>query len=532
MKSDTPSYAARFLRHRLPRICVALFSDDPADLMQKIEAAANENSLLELRLDYLPKPALLMPKLKEFGGFHRDITLVATCRRTAAGGKFRGSVASQFEVLQKAAAAGCQLVDIELESISSLKKPDIERLRQQAGLIVSFHDYRGTKKLEETWETMHRFPADYIKIVSTAKSLADNVKMMRLLEARSDVVSTVGVCMGEPGIISRILNVRSGSAFTFASAQAGEETAPGQIAARVLRDVYRIDMVDAATKVYGVAGNPITHSLSPEMMNTAFRRENINAVYVPLQTSDATDLLNCVREMPIQGLSITMPLKEEVLKHLEKTDSLSTRIGACNTLIRSQDGKLYGFNTDVAGVIRPLEQRLTLEGARILVIGAGGAARAAVFGLRDRNAEVWVMNRTSEKGQKLARQAHAHYVSHPQLKKLEFDVIINATPVGMNGSRPQSPLEESELRTRYLFEMIYNPAETKLVKMARAKGIQVIPGSEMFVHQGARQFEIWTGKPAPVEDMHRAVLYALGVGQSTFTREPASMSGNVLNRRA
>jgi 3-dehydroquinate dehydratase/shikimate dehydrogenase len=142
------------------------------------------------------------------------------------------------------------------------------------------------------------------------------------------------------------------------------------------------------------------------------------------------------------------------------------------------------------------------------------------------------MNRTSEKGQKLARQAHAHYVSHPQLKKLEFDVIINATPVGMNGSRPQSPLEESELRTRYLFEMIYNPAETKLVKMARAKGIQVIPGSEMFVHQGARQFEIWTGKPAPVEDMHRSVLYALGVGQSTFTREPASMSGNVLNRRA
>jgi 3-dehydroquinate dehydratase/shikimate dehydrogenase len=532
MKTDTPSYAARFLRHRLPRVCVALFADDPSDLMRKIEAAAHENSLLELRLDYLPKPALLLPKLKEFGGFHRDITLIATCRRAAAGGKFRGSVASQFEVLEKAAAAGCQLVDIELESASSLKRSDLEKLRQQAGLIVSFHDYRGTKKLEETWEAMHRLPVDYIKIVSTAKSLADNVKMMRLLEQRSDVVSTVGVCMGEQGIISRILNVRSGSAFTFASAQAGEETAPGQIAARVLRDVYRIDMVDAATKVYGVAGDPITHSLSPQMMNTAFRRENINAVYVPLQTGDVADLLTCVREMPIQGLSITMPLKEEVLKHLDKTDSLSAKIGACNTIIRSQDGKLYGFNTDVAGVLRPLEQRLTLTGARILVIGAGGAARAAVFGLRDRNAEVWVMNRTAEKGQKLARQAHAHYVSRPQVKKLDFDVIINATPVGMNGARPQAPLEESELRTRYLFEMIYNPAETKLVKMARAKGIQVIPGSEMFVQQGARQFEIWTGKPAPVEDMHRSVLYALGAGQPVFTREPASVSGSLLNRRA
>jgi 3-dehydroquinate dehydratase/shikimate dehydrogenase len=258
------------------------------------------------------------------------------------------------------------------------------------------------------------------------------------------------------------------------------------------------------------------------MMNTAFRRENINAVYVPLQTRDVSDLLQCVREIPIQGLSITMPLKEEIMEHLDKTDALSAKIGACNTIIRSQDGKLYGFNTDVAGVVRPLEQRLTLTGAKILVIGAGGAARAAVFGLKERNAEVWVMNRTAEKGQKLARQAHAHYVAHAHLKKLEFDVIINATPVGMTSS--QSPIDDSELRARYLFEMIYNPTETKLVKMARAKGIQVIPGTELFVHQGARQFEIWTGKPAPAEDMHRAVLHAMGFTAAVVNREPAPVA--------
>ena len=504
---------------------MALFASNPADFMAKIEAASNENSLLELRLDYLAKPALLLAKLKQFSGFHRDITLIATCRRAVNGGKFRGSVASQFDLLLKAAGTGCQLVDIELETANALKAQEIDKLRQQAGVIISFHDYRGTKKLEEMWDAMRQLPADYIKIVSTAKSLADNVKMMRLLEQRSDILSTVGVCMGERGIISRILNVRSGSAFTFAAAQPGEETAPGQIPARVLRDVFRIDMVDAATKVYGVAGDPVGQSLSPQMMNTAFRRENINAVYVPLQTTDVVDLLKCVSEIPVQGLSITMPLKEVIMGHLDKTDALSAKIGACNTLIRAQDGKLYGFNTDVAGVVRPLEQRLNLVGAKVLVIGAGGAARAAVFGLKERNAEVWVMNRTSEKGQKLARHAHAHYVSHPQLKKLEFDVIINATCVGMNGSRPQAPLEESELRTRYLFEMVYNPAETRLLKMARAKGIQVIPGSEMFVHQGARQFEIWTGKPAPVEDMHRAVLHALGVVQPAASiREPSALS--------
>jgi len=525
MKSDTASYAARFLRHRLPRVCVALFAVNPGDLMQKVEAAASENSLLELRLDYLPRPAVVLPKLKQFAEFHRDITLVATCRRAANGGKFRGSVASELDVLLKAAAAGCQLVDLELESARALKTDQIEKLRRQAGVIISFHDFRATKKLDETWQEMNHLPADYIKIVSTAKSLSDNVKMLRLLEERSDIESTVGVCMGEAGIISRILNVRFGSSFTFASAQTGEETAPGQMAARVLRDVYRIDMVDAATKVYGVAGDPISHSLSPQMMNTAFRRENINAVYVPLQTNDVDDLLHCVREIPIQGLSITMPLKEGIVEHLDKTDAFSEKIGACNTIIRSQDGKLYGFNTDVAGVVRPLEQRLSLTGAKVLVIGAGGAARAAVFGLRERNAEVWVMNRTAERGQKLARQAHAHYVSHPHLKKLEFDVIINATPVGMNSSRPQAPIDESEIRTRYLMDMVYNPLETKLVKMARQKGIPVIPGSEMFVHQGARQFEIWTGKPAPVEEMHRAVLQALGYIQPpTQLRENSTLA--------
>src|SRR5579859_2279650 len=209
MKSDTPGYAARFLRHRLPRVCVALFADNPADLMQKVEAAANENSLLELRLDYLSHPAQVLPKLKEFAGFHRDILLVGTCRRAANGGKFRGSVASQLEILTKSAAAGCQLVDIELESANALKEKDIEKLRQHAGVIISFHDFRSTKKLEDVWEQMNQLPADHLKIVSTAKSLSDNVKMLRLLEQRSDATSTVGVCMGEAGIISRILNVRS-----------------------------------------------------------------------------------------------------------------------------------------------------------------------------------------------------------------------------------------------------------------------------------------------------------------------------------
>ena len=204
-----------------------------------------------------------------------------------------------------------------------------------------------------------------------------------------------------------------------------------------------------------------------------------------------------------------MPLKEEIIEHLEKTDPLSEKVGACNTVVRSQDGKLYGFNTDVAAIVRPLERRLQLKGAKVLVMGAGGAARAAVFGLKDKGAEVFILNRTAETAQKLARQAKAKTFKRDQLAKTNFDVIINATPSGMHGVKPASLLEPKEINARLVFDLVYNPIDTPLIRMAREKNIPVVTGVEMFVHQGARQFEIWTGKPAPEEDMLRVVVHSL-----------------------
>jgi 3-dehydroquinate dehydratase/shikimate dehydrogenase len=243
-------------------------------------------------------------------------------------------------------------------------------------------------------------------------------------------------------------------------------------------------------------------------MNTALRRENVNGVYLPLHAKTLKDLMRCVREIPLHGLSVTMPYKQSILAHLDNTDAHTTKIGACNTVVRGQDGKLYGFNTDAAGVVRPLEQRLTIENAKVLVLGAGGAARAAVFGLKERGAEIWILNRTSVKAQKLARQAKARTIKRADLRKVAFDVIINATPVGMGNTR-DCPLKDEEIQARVVFDMVYDPVETHLLQVARAKGIAVIPGAEMFVQQAARQFEIWTGKPAPAGDMLRAVTIAL-----------------------
>src|SRR3982075_680372 len=506
--ASSSTLAARFLPMRLPKVCLALSSETIDDMLATAESMARDNPFLEFRWDYLKQPLAALPKIHRSLETHQYVTAIGTCRRVENGGKFKGSLASQLEVLTKANAAGCPIVDLEIESALKSKRDAIARLRSRAGLIVSFHDFRATRNLDETLEKMLKVPADFYKVVSTATTLSDNVTMMKFLQTQSDKHALIGLCMGEQGIISRVLSVRAGSVFTFGAVSADLKTAPGQISAGELRSIYRIDQVDAATRVYGVAGDPIEHSLSPVIMNTALRRENVNGVYLPLHAKTLKDLMRCVREIPLHGLSVTMPYKQSILAHLDNTDAHTTKIGACNTVVRGQDGKLYGFNTDTAGVVRPLEQRITIEGAKVLVRGAGGAARAAVFGLKERGAEVWILNRSTAPAQKLARQARARTIKRADLHKNAFDVIINATPVGMGNTR-DCPLKDEEIQARVVFDMVYDPVETHLLQVARAKGIAVIPGVEMFVQQAARQFEIWTGKPAPAGDMLRAVTIAL-----------------------
>jgi len=500
--------APRPLPLRLPKVCLALSADTVEDMLALAESMARDNPFLEFRLDYLKQPLAALPKIHRFLETHQYVTAIATCRRLDNGGKFKGSLASQLEVLTKAHSAGCPIVDLELQSALKSKPEAIARLRSRAALILSFHDFRATCNLEETLEKMVKIPADFYKVVTTATTLSDNVAMMKFLQTQSGKHVLIGLCMGEQGIISRVLGVRAGSVFTFGSVSADLQTAPGQVSTRDLRGIYRIEQVDAATRVYGVAGDPIAHSLSPIIMNTALRRENVNGVYLPLHAKTLKDLIHCVRGIPLHGLSVTMPYKQSIVPHLDNTDAHTAKVGACNTVVRGQEGKLYGFNTDIAGILRPLEQRLTIDGAKVLVLGAGGAARAAVFGLKERGAEVWILNRTSVKGQKLARQAKAHTIKRPDLHRIAFDVIINATPVGM-GNTTDCPLKDEEIQAGVVFDMVYDPVETHLLQVARAKGIALIPGIEMFVQQAARQFEIWTGKPAPAAEMLAAVTIAL-----------------------
>jgi 3-dehydroquinate dehydratase/shikimate dehydrogenase len=259
---NSTQIASHLLRSRLGKICVALTGASADELITKAESVLKETSFLEFRLDYLPKPADALPKLKKFLAEHTAATVIATCRCKANGGRFAGSNAAALEILLAAAAAGFQIVDIELESVEKLPKTTLEKLRAAgAAVIISWHDFNVTKDLDSVFKRMQPFAPDFMKVVPTAKSLSDNLTLMRFLEKMDDRTnsSVVAICMGAPGIISRVLGLRAGSAFTFASASAGEETAPGQIAARTLIEDYRVDQVDAATKVYGVA----EHRISP-----------------------------------------------------------------------------------------------------------------------------------------------------------------------------------------------------------------------------------------------------------------------------
>jgi len=502
-------------RVRTGKLCVAIQGSSAAEMMERAEAALKDSKFFEFRLDSLAKPAAVLPGLKEFLAAHRDVTGIGTCRRKPFGGHFVRSLTDEFAMLLAAAEAGCTIVDLEVESAEEAKPAQLKKFREglrAAGcaLLISFHDFTRTKSLDQAALRIEAFQPEFVKVVSTARTLADNLAVLKLIEDHSLSAQVVGIAMGDEGLVSRVLGPREGGAFTFASFSEDSETAPGQVTVKTLRDLYRVEQLDQATRIFGVAGNPIGHSLSPLMHNTAFRRESVNAVMLPLKVKALEDLLTVVRELPLGGVAVTMPLKQEVLPHLANMDPLTARIGACNTLRTGADGKIYGFNTDVAGVVRPLEKRLRLKGARIAVLGAGGAARAAVFALVEQGAEVLVVNRTHEKAVALARQAKAKSLKHELLAKNKFDVLINTTPCGMAGTNghalsQQMPIAENELNASLVFDMVYNPLETPLLKLAKARGIPVVSGLEMFVQQGARQFEIWTGKPAPEAEMLRVV---------------------------
>jgi shikimate dehydrogenase len=273
--------------------------------------------------------------------------------------------------------------------------------------------------------------------------------------------------------------------------------------------LYRADCLDRRTRIYGVIGNPVGHSLSPQLQNAAFQARRINAVYLPFLVRDLEDFLAAIEPFGIAGFSVTLPHKQRILRHLNGCDPLARAIGAVNTVVVRPGGKLYGYNTDYVGVLRSLERRIHLSSSRVLVVGAGGAARAVAFALVQAGAAVCISSRRKKPAQTLAKMAGAVALESDRIRHEFFDAIINATPVGMHPFVTDSPLNAAELNCRLVFDTIYRPRVTRLMQLAARRGIECVSGVEMFVAQGTAQWEIWTGERAPVLTMRSAVERAL-----------------------
>ncbi len=494
-------------KSRPPRIFVTLAGPNLATLEAQASRSLGAPLGYELRLDHLQDFTQFEVSLHQMLARLHVPQTIATCRREEAGGAFKGSVEEQAAVLAAAARAGCQWVDIEIESIKEAGSKLLGQFHP-ARVIASYHNYHRTPSLGGVYRQLARLPVDMVKLATQARHLRNNLQIRQLLKThhrRSPKL--VAVAMGAAGIPSRLLGLLWGSAITYA-APGNHAVVPGQVAADLMRSIYRVDRLDQRTQLYGVVGSHASISLSPAMQNAAFQAKHANAVFLPCETHQLADFLAFARQAGFAGFAVTMPYKRAILRSLDWADPLATRIGACNT-VAVQRGKLMGWNTDAAAVVEVLTKRLRLSGSRMLILGAGGAARAAAYALRAEGARVVVAARREEMARHLARVVEGEAVSWEGAEGLEVDAVINATPVGMYPYVDATPLDLARLRARVVFDMVYYPLATRFITEARGRGLITIPGLEMLVAQGARQFEIWTGLTAPRALMEQAVRQVL-----------------------
>jgi 3-dehydroquinate dehydratase / shikimate dehydrogenase len=478
--------------------------------------ALPQTRTLELRLDWLMTEREIYAFLQRLAKKRPRATLIATCRRREAGGRFRGSIASQLLVLAKALRAGCAWYDLEIETSSRCPPELLDVLLGGGRRIASAHFFSASaanprRVVADLWNTR----PDAIKIAANCGSLSAGVKLLRLARGKRN---TIVIPMGDVVLPLRCLALREGSALTYAPVE--NATAPGQVSLDALKNLFKADQNHRKTSVYGVIGNPIAHSLSPQLQNAGFQARKMDSVYFPFLVHDLGDFLGALKPLGIRGFSVTLPYKQEILRYLDSCDPLAAAIGAVNTVVASAAGNLYGYNTDYVGVLRTLQERVTLSQSRVLILGAGGAARAVAFALAQSGASVCICARRSKQAKKLARAVGGEESPHSRLKGEFFDAIVNATPVGMYPKIENSPLLGRELNCRLVFDLIYRPVRTKLLQLASRRGIETVSGLEMFLAQGIAQWEIWTGQRAPAAAMRHAVLDALRTETGNSQAQP------------
>jgi 3-dehydroquinate dehydratase / shikimate dehydrogenase len=507
----------------MSKICVPVCARDLEGVHDALERAALIADIIEVRLDCLSEKDLPCV-MKSLEAIRTSVScpIIMTLRPTEQGGYRAIDEEERLKFWSERRVSDFDFADVEEDLLTSSCELT-QLLESQPGknsIICSHHDFdRVPPDLDQIYQRMSATPARILKIAVQADDAIDCLPVFRVLErAQSESRDMIAIAMGQAGVATRILGPSRGSFLTYGSLDDEGATAPGQLKARELREVYRIDRIDRQTEIMGLIGSPMAHSVSPNIHNAAFAAAGLNAVYIPFEVHDVYAFMRRMvhprsREIDwkMRGLSVTAPHKTAVMQHLDWTDPAAREIGAVNTIVIEGDD-LHGYNTDANGFIAPVRQRLgSLKNARCAIIGAGGAARSVLWALQREGAVTSLFARNVEKAKVLAAEAKTECLPLTDKTFDGFDVVVNATSVGTRGpSENHTVATANQLHgVRLVYDLVYNPVETKLMREARAAGSAVIGGLEMLLAQAAMQFNLWTGLDADHDTMKTAAETAL-----------------------
>ena len=502
-------------------ICVPVCAQSADELKRDVARALQVGDAIEIRLDCLPESDLaegvrgIAAALRE-----SDRQMIVTLRPADEGGRRELDFLSRERFwVSRGDSLKPALLDVEYDLVQHfVEHPPLSWDWDQ--VICSHHDFQGVPdQLEPLYERMANTPARIVKLAFQAKDTTDCVAVFQLLDrARRDGRKLIAIAMGMAGVAARVLGPSRGAFLTYGALAEERGTAPGQPTARELRELYRIHKIDRETRITGLVGLPVGHSVSPHIHNAAFEAMGINSVYLPLEVRDVSAFMRRMvhsqtRELDwnLRGLSVTAPHKSAVMEYLDWIEPAAKAIGAVNTIV-VEDDTLRGYNTDAMAVLQPVVEKLgPLRDARCAIIGAGGAASALFWSLSNQGANTTLCARDEEQGRALAEKFGGSYERLEGTQWAGFDLVINATPLGTRGPLEDlTPVTADQLRgARLAYDLVYNPVETRFMREARHAQCAAIGGLPMLVFQAAEQFRLWTGIEAPIEIMHKAASSAI-----------------------
>ena len=491
-------------------ICVSVGRGRHKHTIAEHQFLADEGfELVELRLDFIRTDVNLTRLIKD-----RPCPAIITCRRKEEGGRFSGTEAERQTLLRTAITSGIEYVDLE-EDIAG-KIPRFGKTKR----IVSLHDFEKTPDdLDAVHARLAALDADVVKIATMANSIDDCIRMIRLVREKNKEIPTVAFCMGDIGAFTRILIGKYGAPWTYASMSNERTLAPGQISFNDMRYMYRYDEINECTEFFGVIADPVGHSLSPLIHNSAFANMKMNRVYLPLRIlpEDLPTFLDSTEELNIKGISVTIPHKEAVIPKLTQADQAVREIGACNTMIFDGAERL-GYNTDYRAAIMSMENAVggneaskesPLAGRTALILGSGGVGKAIAFGLIQRGVKVVLTDIDADRASELAERFDCDICDWNVRHAIRTDILVNCTPVGMHPKVDDSPYDKAHMHTDMIvFDAVYNPENTLFIKYAKEKGCTTVTGVDMFVLQALLQFKLFTGQNGPAKLMRDVIKRA------------------------